>query len=279
MPPLPSSRPQALADVQMHRLTLAFSRPDVEAAFLEEYAARSLFQVRLGIGLGVGLVAAYGLLDAHIMPDAVEFVRWIRFGLLVPLLLVGLALAYSRHALRILQALPATLAVVTGAGIVAMTLKAGPPGNYLYYGGVLTTCVYLYTFVRLRFVVAAVASSAIVLLYETTTLIAGTTPPSAMISNSLFLNTINVIGMFASYWTERHIRSDYLRRRMLEEQLRGLLPICAWCKKVRDDQGYWNQIEAYIATHSQAEFSHSICPECDAKLQEPAGAGVSSRAS
>jgi len=58
-----------------------------------------------------------------------------------------------------------------------------------------------------------------------------------MISNSLFLNTINVIGMFASYWTERHIRSDYLRRRMLEEQLRGLLPICAWCKKVRDDQG------------------------------------------
>jgi len=129
MPPLPSSRPQALADVQMHRLTLAFSRPDVEAAFLEEYAARSLFQVRLGIGLGVGLVAAYGLLDAHIMPDAVEFVRWIRFGLLVPLLLVGLALAYSRHALRILQALPATLAIVTGAGIVAMTLKAGPPAT------------------------------------------------------------------------------------------------------------------------------------------------------
>ena len=44
--------------------------------------------------------------------------------------------------------------------------------------------------------------------------------------------------------------------------LRGLLPICAWCKKVRDDGGYWNQLEEYVSDHTQAEFSHGICPEC-----------------
>jgi len=44
--------------------------------------------------------------------------------------------------------------------------------------------------------------------------------------------------------------------------LKGLLPICASCKKIRDDKGYWNQIEAYIRDHSDAEFSHSICPDC-----------------
>jgi len=44
--------------------------------------------------------------------------------------------------------------------------------------------------------------------------------------------------------------------------LSGLLPICAHCKKIRDDKGYWNQIEAYIRDHSEADFSHSICPEC-----------------
>lgn len=48
--------------------------------------------------------------------------------------------------------------------------------------------------------------------------------------------------------------------------LRGFLPICASCKKIRDDNGYWNQIEAYIRDHSEAEFSHGICPECAAKL-------------
>ncbi len=44
--------------------------------------------------------------------------------------------------------------------------------------------------------------------------------------------------------------------------LKGLLPICASCKKIRDDQGYWQQIEAYISEHSGAEFSHGICPDC-----------------
>jgi len=50
------------------------------------------------------------------------------------------------------------------------------------------------------------------------------------------------------------------------KQLSGLLPICASCKKIRDDKGYWNQIESYIRDHSEAEFSHGICPECAAKL-------------
>ena len=44
--------------------------------------------------------------------------------------------------------------------------------------------------------------------------------------------------------------------------LSGLLPICAWCKKIRDDSGYWNQIECYISDHSETDFTHGICPEC-----------------
>jgi DNA-binding response OmpR family regulator len=48
--------------------------------------------------------------------------------------------------------------------------------------------------------------------------------------------------------------------------LQGFLPICASCKKIRDDKGYWNQIEAYISEHSDAKFTHGICPECAKKL-------------
>lgn len=44
--------------------------------------------------------------------------------------------------------------------------------------------------------------------------------------------------------------------------LSGLLPICSSCKKIRDDKGYWNQIERYITQHSMAEFTHGLCPEC-----------------
>jgi hypothetical protein len=50
------------------------------------------------------------------------------------------------------------------------------------------------------------------------------------------------------------------------KQLSGLLPICSSCKKVRDDKGYWTQIEEYVSDHSEADFSHSLCPDCLNKL-------------
>ncbi len=49
------------------------------------------------------------------------------------------------------------------------------------------------------------------------------------------------------------------------KKLSGLLPICSYCKKIRDDKGYWNQIKKYIHEHSEAKFSHGICRECAKK--------------
>ena len=46
------------------------------------------------------------------------------------------------------------------------------------------------------------------------------------------------------------------------KSLSGLLPICASCKKIRDDMGYWSQVESYIQKHSEATFSHGMCPDC-----------------
>ena len=51
------------------------------------------------------------------------------------------------------------------------------------------------------------------------------------------------------------------------QSLSGLLPMCAWCKKIRDDAGYWQQLEGYIQTHTGAEFSHSMCPDCFERAQ------------
>lgn len=48
--------------------------------------------------------------------------------------------------------------------------------------------------------------------------------------------------------------------------LRSLIPICANCKKIRNDKGYWNQLEAYLANHSKVGFTHGICPECTKQL-------------
>jgi len=51
--------------------------------------------------------------------------------------------------------------------------------------------------------------------------------------------------------------------------LQGLLPICCYCKKIRNDQNYWQQVDTYIADHSEAQFTHGICPECREKIVKP----------
>jgi len=65
-----------------------------------------------------------------------------------------------------------------------------------------------------------------------------------------------------------HDTVSQLKKALTEvSQLSGLLPICAYCKKIRDDNGYWNQLEAYLQKHTEAEFSHGICPDCERKLR------------
>lgn len=83
--------------------------------------------------------------------------------------------------------------------------------------------------------------------------------------------------LFMVYVVERLRRSmaaerekqQLLQEALLEVQsLESLLPVCAWCKKVRDDQGYWSQLEAFIAAKTRTRFSHGICPDCSEKVRQ-----------
>jgi PAS domain S-box-containing protein len=95
----------------------------------------------------------------------------------------------------------------------------------------------------------------------------------------------NAIGTFgiSRDITERK-RADAERERLITElrealskikALQGLLPICASCKRIRDDRGHWNRMESYIQEHSEAEFSHGVCPDCIHKLYPDVGEGAS----
>ena len=85
-----------------------------------------------------------------------------------------------------------------------------------------------------------------------------------------------LLAVAIAFFTVRHVlkvenvlvhERNELQKALSEiKTLSGLLPICASCKMIRDDKGYWNQIEAYIRDRSEAEFSHSICPKCAERL-------------
>ena len=101
--------------------------------------------------------------------------------------------------------------------------------------------------------------------------------------NYLFLwmdawNNLLRVGVFVSVaLVLARLKGDMLREMKLNADLQaaldevnklsGLLPICAWCKRIRDDEGNWQQIETYITVHSEADFTHGICPDCARKHQ------------
>lgn len=97
-----------------------------------------------------------------------------------------------------------------------------------------------------------------------------------------FLMLLGVLRIRSYFWTIKSAESG--RKKAEEEreqiilelkdalasikQLSGMLPICAGCKKIRDDKGYWNRIETYISEHSEVLFSHGLCPDCAKKAYE-----------
>ncbi len=83
---------------------------------------------------------------------------------------------------------------------------------------------------------------------------------SGRIEKQVFSYRHHLEDLVAERTRELHIAIDEVKI------LSGYLPICASCKQIRDDQGYWTQLESYIREHSEAEFSHGICPDCAAKL-------------
>ncbi len=85
--------------------------------------------------------------------------------------------------------------------------------------------------------------------------------------NSLLCSIINDISERKIHENERERLIDELQKALDEiKTLEGIVPICSSCKKIRDDKGYWNLLELYIEKHSDASFSHGICPECSEKL-------------
>jgi DNA-binding response OmpR family regulator len=86
------------------------------------------------------------------------------------------------------------------------------------------------------------------------------------ISNRELLARVNAMVRIMKAERERDRVIEKLQEALSRvKELSGLLPICSFCKKIRDDQGYWEEVDAYIRDHSEVNFSHSVCPACATK--------------
>jgi hypothetical protein len=267
----------------IHPVTLRFADGDLEAAFLADWNRRALLPVRAATVLGIVMYAMFAAVDVAVVPDYLPVTWAIRFALVIPLAILFFALSFTGWFLRHLQVLTAALGTAGGLGLVVIITVTGERGQLYYHAGILLIAAYIGMFTRLRFLPAC-AAIAIVVATDTVILVGLSGQPAVAVLNDLaFVVAVVFISLAAAYAFERTSREDFFRRRVIEEQaanladalanvreLSGLIPICAWCKKVRDDDGYWQKLESYLAPRSRAQFSHGMCPDCFAATQDEA---------
>jgi serine/threonine protein kinase len=202
-------------------LRLRFDEP-AEREFLDEYSRSSLDPNRAALLMGIFLYAVFGLLDPLIVPDVKRTVWTIRYAVVCPVFVIGLFLTYLPAVQRFMQALLSAYLLIAGFGIIAMVAIATPPGNYLYYAGLLLCVMFGYAFLRLRFFVATASCLALFVGYEVTALWIKPAGTVILVNNTFFLVAANVIGMAANYSIEWHIRRTFLQNRIIEQRTKEL---------------------------------------------------------
>lgn len=210
--------PEPLAGAVGSPVTLRFADPAVEHAYRSDHYESSVGHVRLALALGGFLYALFGILDAQIIPEAQAAAWVIRYAVACPVIFGMLLFSYSRHFRDYMEISMAVVGLVAGCGIILMLALASPPGNYLYYGGLLLVSTFCFTLLRLRFITATVVAWLIFALYEAIAIWVSHTPTAILLSNTFFFVSFNVAGMLVSYSLESYMRTGFLQRRIISRQ-------------------------------------------------------------
>lgn len=161
-----------------------------------------------------------------------------------------------------------TLAIVPGVG--ALDLVTGDDiGVHLFYFGPLAVASWVLS--RRFGILIAVWSAAVVYGADALFLHRYPTLAHGLWDTALHLGSFLLVSLLTSKvrsLLEHERQAAAALRQSLDEiqELRSLIPICAWCKNIRNDAGYWGSVEAYFGTHAKATFTHGICPDCKAKV-------------
>lgn len=198
---------------KMNSVTLSFDKK-LESDFLHKYFLDSLKHFRLSFVIVSILYGTFHYLDAVTVPELRQIFFVIRFGIVIPFLMLVLVLSFFSFFEKIWQLLLFMSTVISGIGIAQMLIFA--PTNILYYGGMMLIFSAGYFFIKLRFVLAALAGWIIIIYYNIGAIFFSETPAIMLLNINFFYVSANLIGMFASYNTEHLIRSDFFQKKQLD---------------------------------------------------------------
>jgi PAS domain S-box-containing protein len=204
-------------DFQHNVITLSFGK-SVETAFQHDYFKKSLKHVRGAILLAIFYYAAFGVLDALLVPEEMHRLWLIRYAGFCPFAFAVYLFSFSRRFEKYMQPAVGAVVLFAGVGIIGMILIAPSPGRYAYYAGLILVFMYGYTFLKLRFVYATIVGFTIVIGYEIAAIWLSRTPFSIIVNNNFFFLGGNIIGMLACYSMELLARRDFFQAQLLHRE-------------------------------------------------------------
>ena len=204
-----------------------------------------------GLKLGMVIFPFFFILDCFIYPEHKVFLLMTRMG--VSIYLAVTVFIINRVDQKYYYPISFITVFLTSISISSMCLVTKDGFASAYYSGLLQIIIVTALLYNIRprhyvMIMVVIVAQHFILLAQLPWKLAD------LLINIFAVGGISIRAIFVHQFIFHLVKEN--------KSLKGLLPICANCKKIRDDKGYWNQIESYIQTHSEAEFTHSMCPVC-----------------
>jgi signal transduction histidine kinase len=207
-------------EFEFDRIRLSFCDPAVEREFQRETIPRSINFIRAYLIAGTTLYMCFSILDSIVGGGALASMLFIRFGIVVPILLSMFALTFFPLFIRVAQPALTIVLLSSGLGVAAMCAIMEPPFNSLYYAGLIMCVSYSGALIRLRFVYCLMSSLLLVAVYQPVSLWINPIPFEFYVSNNFFLVMACGVGLFSCYIQELYFRQSYVAQKIIEEKNR-----------------------------------------------------------
>ena len=255
----------------MDKLFLSFRDKSMESSYRNFILDRTLFFARIAWGLVISIGGAFALLDRPVFGDNADLVLTMR-GIVLSIAALALATTFIPRWRAYLDWSAFVFILSVSLFCIFLTAVSDSKQFALYFAGFIFAYTGVFTIPGLGFRYSVFAFLASLIAFEIVFAWVAPIAPTLLFTYNFFLIGMIVIFIYLGFLVEQMSRKNYVFSTRLRDslskvqKLSGLLPICAHCKKIRDDTGYWQQVEIYIADHSEAEFSHGLCPGCGEAL-------------
>ena len=241
----------------LDHLRLSFRDKPSEAKYQKETLSEAIRYIQLYIGAGAVCYGVFGILDSYLLSDPALYAVWtIRFGIVVPALMIAFALTFHPRFHLFAQITLFSAMLVSGLGVLAMTAILPPPYNGTYYAGIIMVAAYCGTWFRIKFLVSASCVIFLMAAYQPVALWINPVPFGIYLSNTFFMTMAIGVGLFTSYLHELYMRRAYVSDviiRAQNERSRALL------------------IESRVANKAKSEFLATMSHELRTPLNAICG--------